>query len=286
MADCVYIISGYKTYFSTVKRNQNDGLIIFVNEALTIYLYEYGFEESNILRLTVTIDNKNTCIYCVYRSPSSNTNDFLLRLRNIFVNEFTKNECSILIGDINIDIIGNVNNDFLDMMAESSFKSFINIFTRVNGIGSHSCLDHIFIKADESKLKKINAGVIQTQITDHFSVITSVPISNYVKNNNKSTLINSINYDLIDTLLQNEDWSFLYEKSNVNELIELFYRKILNFIEKTSKLININSKNKRLKEWMTKGLLISTRIKNELSKKVKKHPDNNKLQIYYNKYKN
>jgi hypothetical protein len=47
MADCVYTytISGYNTYFSTVKRNQNDGLIIFVNENLTIDLYEYGFEK-------------------------------------------------------------------------------------------------------------------------------------------------------------------------------------------------------------------------------------------------
>lgn len=37
---------------------------------------------------------------------------------------------------------------------------------------------------------------------------------------------------------------------------------------------------------MTKGLLISTRKKNELIKKTKKHPDNTKLKNYYNKYKN
>lgn len=110
MEDCVYSysISGYNTYFSKVKRNQNDGIFIFVNDSLTIDLYEFGFEESNILRLTVTIDNKNTCIYCVYRSPSSNTNDLLISLRNIFIDEITNNECSVLIGDINIDIIGNV----------------------------------------------------------------------------------------------------------------------------------------------------------------------------------
>lgn len=54
------------------------------------------------------------------------------------------------------------------MMAELRFKSFINIFTRVHGISNHSCLDHIFIKTNESKLNKINAGVIQTQITQIF----------------------------------------------------------------------------------------------------------------------
>lgn len=181
MTNCVYSIPGYNTYFSTVKRNENDGLFFFVNENLTIDLFEYGFEESNILRLTVTIENKNTCIYCVYRSPSSNTNDFLITLRNIFVNEITNNECSVLIGDINIDIIGNVNNDYLDMMAEFGFKSFINIFTRVQDIT-------IFIKTNESNLNKTNSGVIQTQITDHFSVITAIPMINYVKNNKKVPL--------------------------------------------------------------------------------------------------
>jgi hypothetical protein len=70
-------------------------------------------------------------------------------------------------------------------------------------------------------------------------------------------------------LLIDENWSFLYENSNLNELIDLFYKKILNVIEKSSKLININSKNKRLKDWMTKGLLISTRKKNEIDKSQK-----------------
>lgn len=51
MEDCVYSISGYNTYFSSVKRNQNDGLTLFVKQNLRIDLYEYGFEESNILKI-------------------------------------------------------------------------------------------------------------------------------------------------------------------------------------------------------------------------------------------
>jgi len=49
--DCVYSISGYNTYFSSVKRNQNDGLTLFVKQNLRINLYEYGFEESNIIKV-------------------------------------------------------------------------------------------------------------------------------------------------------------------------------------------------------------------------------------------
>lgn len=46
-----------------------------------------------------------------------------------------------------------------------------------------------------------------------------------------------------------------------------------------------NSKNKRIRVWMTAGLLCSVHIKQKLSLKVKKYPDNVRL-AKYNKYKN
>jgi len=48
----------------------------------------------------------------------------------------------------------------------------------------------------------------------------------------------------------------------------------------------MNAKNKRLKDWMTKGLLISVRHKQSLSMKCKKHPNNIQLNLHYKKFKN
>lgn len=45
-------------------------------------------------------------------------------------------------------------------------------------------------------------------------------------------------------------------------------------------------KNKRLKEWMTYGLLTSARYYQSLSMKRKKHPNNLKLDSHYEKYRN
>lgn len=45
---------------------------------------------------------------------------------------------------------------------------------------------------------------------------------------------------------------------------------LLKYIENVSYKIKINLKKKIIKEWMTKGLLISTRRKNNISKMVKK----------------
>lgn len=89
----------------------------------------------------------------------------------------------------------------------------------------------------------------KTHFTDHSSIITAIPMSNVDKTIDKTSLLKSINYNKFNSYLNNETGSFLYDKSDVNELIDLFYKKILLAIEKSSNLI-------------------SARYKNELSKKV------------------
>lgn len=82
------------------------------------------------------------------------------------------------------------------MLAEHDYKSYINIYTRLPLKGNYSFLDHIFIKTQQSNLNLIEAGVIQSHITDHFSIFAAVPISNHVSSEN--TLIKkSVNYDLL-----------------------------------------------------------------------------------------
>lgn len=77
---------------------------------------------------------------------------FLQKIRYIFGNENSDNGYSFLIGDMNIDIIGNINNDYLDMLTELGLKSYINnVYTRLPPKGN-SCLDHIFIKTQQSNL--------------------------------------------------------------------------------------------------------------------------------------
>lgn len=86
----------------------------------------------------VRVNDKPVVLYCVYRS-SSNNSLFIESLRSIFDDIQTDNKCTITIGDINIDIKGKVDNEYLDIMSANSFKSFINIFTRIPKYGSSSC---------------------------------------------------------------------------------------------------------------------------------------------------
>jgi len=45
---CNYAIDGYSLFFSFIKRNQNDGVMVFVKHYLSLEFFEYNFVDSNI----------------------------------------------------------------------------------------------------------------------------------------------------------------------------------------------------------------------------------------------
>lgn len=95
-----------------------------------------------------------------------------------------------------------------------------------------------------------------------------------------------LNYDKLKQILYNEKWTKIYESNSVDVWTTHFQNIIMNAINESLTTKNINSKNKRLKEWMSKGLLYSVRHKQYISMKCKKTPNNVNLASYYKKYKN
>ncbi|KAJ8931034.1 hypothetical protein NQ314_016062 [Rhamnusium bicolor] len=57
-------------------------------------------------------------------------------------------------------------------MGEHGLMSAINAFTRVEG-KSGSCIDHLFIKDSKQYLRCLPI-ILETSITDHFSIITQL----------------------------------------------------------------------------------------------------------------
>lgn len=61
------------------------------------------------------INYLSLCILCMYRSPSGDRNEFLTTLNSIFTTLKNFNGKIIIIGDINLNIVGNdcVDNEYL-----------------------------------------------------------------------------------------------------------------------------------------------------------------------------
>lgn len=85
----------------------------------------------------------------------------------------------------------------------------------------------------------------------------------------------------IKRLLQTEKWSEIYNKTNVNECFNAFQNIISKAFDISTVTKVISYKNKRLKEWMSAGLLCSTRHKQAFSLKCKKSRNNIKLAKHY-----
>lgn len=126
---------------------------------------------------------------------------------------------------------------YLDLLSKTGFASLINIYSRVPVGFNHSCLDHIFIHSYDHLIKMINAGVLQTDITDNYS--TCVSISTNVKLETDKGTFNALDHDKFNTFLSKENWTSVYSKNNKNDCFNEFYKIISKIINRsmTSKVI-------------------------------------------------
>lgn len=119
--------------------------------------------------------------------------------------------------------------------------------------------------------------VLFRHITDHYPTCVSIPVNSFNCNKYKENntiinkiinLINIINKEKMLMILNQETWTNVYSNNNVNESYFEFYKIISNALNCSTISKVVNSINKRLKEWITLGLLKSTR--QALSLKCKK----------------
>lgn len=66
----------------------------------------------------------------------------------------------------------------------------------------------------------------------------------YNKYNQKRSVCRTINYDILSDNLKEDKWDSVYSNTNIDELFNTFYEKLLNSIEGASSLKKENSKNK------------------------------------------
>jgi len=121
----VFTIEGYKLFCSTIKRNQNDGIFVFVRSNYSVDFFEYDFVETNIVKLTLTNLGTPIILLCIYRSPSADTNVFNDTVNKVIIENKIKGNYTVLIGDMNINIIGDnaLNNDYLNFLSQNGFSS-------------------------------------------------------------------------------------------------------------------------------------------------------------------
>ena len=176
----------------------------------------------------------------------------------------------IIIGDINIDLLcDNIKTqEYLNILNEKGFVSLINdVPTRIQE-NSRSCLDHIFIRVNNStfEIENIIPIVLNSTITDHTPLIMQMSFNNFTNQpNKKSTLksINKIDYKMLREDLYSVNWNYMFSMDCVESATETFINTLQNKITNNTKCITIKIKNKK-QPWIKNALVKSVNIKNKM----------------------
>ncbi|KAJ8936922.1 hypothetical protein NQ318_012543, partial [Aromia moschata] len=171
-----------------------------------------------------------------YNSPTLCPSTFVNNELQSLLEDSPKNQdCTILVGDLNIYILAEDNDytkDYLNILAENAFLSTINDITRPHN-QTGTCIDHIFLNSKD-ELNFVLPFIIKTDITDHFTIAMQLVFPKR-RNNPLATQIQYKTYIDMDKLKQavsEINWESLYQLQNTELAAQYFVDNLKREIER------------------------------------------------------
>ena len=284
-----YDITGYKKCVKINKYNKCDGVVVYFRDNLSFSLIDLEINFCNSIHFTFTKNDVLFNLTAIYRSPNLCANEFLTSLESFL--KTSKGRTHIITGDINIQILENCldlfGNRYLNMMHEHGFTRYLNATTR-SSKNSNSCLDHIFFKTDDNLA--FNSGVYNSAITDHYMTFSLITSSTKKSSRQPSEPVlnvkHTINYNSLLLLVKNTNWCPILNCRDAESSFEIFYNTLRSLINKCTVIFHTPSKLKKIKPWITTGIVKSIRTRDTLAKQMKQDPNNTVLLNRYKKYRN
>jgi hypothetical protein len=231
----------------------------------------------------------------IYRPPGQNLDLFNTEIENLLSAVSRRNKEVVLVGDFNIDLLKiddhKASNTFYNCLMSHHFLPAI---TRPTSVTPHSStlIDNLFTN---TWLNITDSTIVTSDISDHLPILVRFnfmssklrPTTPYV-----SRLITEERIDNFGESLSRLNWSSVSDacfNGETNKAYDLFLTQYKNTYEKAFPKICTKRKNGSSfnQPWMTKGLLKSSRKKEQLYLKYVKNPtlsNKNKFTVYRNKF--
>ena len=277
-------IDNYDMYHVNSGINRNDGSCIYVKHDIPHSNASVDIGRLKAIFTKINTNSGEIYLTSLYRPHETSKRNFILDLQK-YLSDNSLLENHFFLGDINIDIlnIDENSNHYYNNFNELGFRSYINIPTRV-ALNSATCIDHIF-----GKIKKnidIIPIVLDLDLTDHRAtmIFLDLNIERIIKPAKNPSMIN---YAKLSLLASGLNWEGIYETSDVNISVTNIINQIESLISSSTQQIKRNNKNNvARKDWMSKGLIKSCKVKNDLYKLFKQNPNNEIIKNNYLRYKN
>ena len=301
--DDLYNLPGYTFVYKSRSNNmQGGGVGIYVKEEYTFSIIpQYSlFLDKIIETLFIEVElcnKKKVIISSVYRPNGVHPNltstqqldQFIELFTNILEEISSTNKTAYIMGDMNIDLLKCDVHNKTSLFIENCFSNgFLQMVTKPTRCYNRSAtlIDHFLTN---SHLTELTCGIYTTRLSDHFPILTFVPLKKK-KKLPKYLSVRSFtneNIDQFKSVLSDLSWVEVFTSSDAQLSYDSFsntFNELFNnyFPERE---IRFNKNIHKIEPFMTHGLLVSRQIKQELEKTSINQPTElNKMK--FKRYKN
>ena len=287
-------IKGYKFEGMPREHKKGGGVGILIKKGL-IYREMTSLNKNNVdptfehFYLELKGDRNNIILGSIYRLPNTNLDKFMTEYKNS-LEQLTelKNKDIILGMDHNINLlkhdVHSRTQDFIELNLDMNLLPVIGKPTRVTST-SATLIENIFVS---NKLQHcINAGVIVTDLSDHFPCILTVSDFNQSNTNQKRIIkrkLNKKNLDKIKNDIGNIDWEIELNNLDINKAFENLHNKLKEIIDlHAPERLTYIKENRINKPWIDKNLANCIRKSKILFKNSLLNPGTKSYYIDYTK---
>jgi len=283
----LFKIAGYNLFYNGSNFNKNDGVIVYAKDNIAVNIRYDSIKNLTFTLLNFCLFDHTFSLLGLYRPPSYSEADFLEQLEG-YIGVNCKSQINLLVGDINFDILKDDRisiQKYTNILNSNGFISLINTPTRISEI-TESCLDHMYLKSVHSLNISVTPIVLESFITDHFPTILNLNFKTKLHADKISdTYIERIDYRRLTKELETETWQLVYNSEDNDHAYSGFIQTLKNHIETCTSRVTVHPKNKKLKPWITSGLIDSIKHRDKLKKRLRRFPSD-RLEREYKNYRN
>ena len=275
----LYTLPNFNMYTNNNTR-LSGGVTMYVKNNIDSFLRQdllmiHDFIET--LFIEVKTQTKNIIVGLVYRRPKSDALAFINKLDEILQTLSTENKTIIITGDFNFDLFKLDSVGVMqDLVANFQSRNFFNVITKPTRVTSKSAtlIDHIWC----NNIRELRScGIIYSQTSDHFPIVSSFELSHTKKTEIESPKLvrnfSAVNVNKFIESLEDTTWDLVLNSSNPNVCIENFYTIFNALFDKHFPFHSIqHRKDSENKPFITHEIKSLIKEKHKLQKKSAKYP--------------
>lgn len=290
----MYTLEGYKFVGKHRQIAKCGGVGIFIKNGISYKVREdlsiFVEREFESIFIEVSFGNSHVVIGEVYRVPGTDCNIAVQRYSDI-VTRLQNEHKQVVIGtDQNINLLDD-NFQYSRLLLDSFYSAgMLPTITRPTRVTHNSAtlIDNLYVMSNQ--LDHITSGIITLDISDHFPVFVLVGTKQTPKGKPlevKHRKIDDSAITNLKSLLLNTDWSYLNHLL-IDDQFDALVKMITEYLDICAplKIVKIPYAYAKRNNWMTKGLLKSSRVMSKLRKEMMGKPTCHDSTLKYNRYRN